>query len=134
MTEKTKKYGTGFIFGVLSAVFAVLGIAGSISMGKFTAISDVLLIAGIILFAVSFITEINSLVFLAYFCYLAAFGRFLAEELYTISNVLTAIDGMALGAAFWITAVGILGAIIFGFASTVPGRSGALPLCEQQNF
>lgn len=130
MAEKIKNYGMGFILGLVSVIFAVLGIVGGIMMGKLTAVSELLLIAGIILFAAAFAVKMNSLVFLAYFCYLAAFGRFLAEELYTISNVLTAIDGMTLAAGFWVAAVGILGAIIFGFASTVPGGFDSLSVCD----
>lgn len=91
MKNILKDKGIGFYVGCVSAVAAIVSIVGCLMLGGMPFVIA-LLVAGILLFAVASTKNVSLLVFPSYFCYLAAGALFLANQLYTITNVIAAID------------------------------------------
>ena len=79
-----------------------------------------LLVAGILLFAVASTKNVSLLVFPSYFCYLAAGALFLANQLYTITNVIAAIDTTSFETPFVVAGAAIIVTIVTGLISTIP--------------
>lgn len=113
-----KENGAGFILGIVASVLAIVGIVGCVMIGGLTK-EICLLTLGVVLFAVATKVGSNLLVYLPYACYLGAGCLFLSDEMYTISNVLTAIDANTFSTGFKVAAVGIVGTILVMLIATI---------------
>jgi hypothetical protein len=119
-----KKYGLGFYLGCVSAVLAVVALISCAMVGGLGT-SVVLLVVGILLFAVTAVTGNDLIIFASYLCYLCAGWNFLSVELFTISNLLTAIDATTLPAGFVPAAVSLILTGLVSLVSTVPALKKA---------
>lgn len=121
MKNILKDKGIGFYVGCVSAVAAIVSIVGCLMLGGMPSVIA-LFAAGILLFAVASAKNISLLVFPSYFCYLAAGALFLANQLYTITNVIAAIDTTSFEAPFVVAGVAIIVTIVTGLISTIPAQ------------
>ena len=121
MGNTTMNKGLGFYFGAASAILAVVAAVGCFLTEGFTP-EIALLAAGIVLFAATAVTGNNLLIFLSYFCYLAAGCVFLSNQLYTITNVIAGIDATSFEANFLVAATGLILTIVVGLVSTIPSQ------------
>ena len=119
MKNILKDKGIGFYVGCVSAVAAIVSIVGCLMLGGMPFVIA-LLVAGILLFAVASTKNVSLLVFPSYFCYLAAGALFLANQLYTITNVIAAIDTTSFETPFVVAGVAIIVTIVTGLISTIP--------------
>ncbi|OZG59734.1 hypothetical protein BLEM_2209 [Bifidobacterium lemurum] len=119
LTMRLRAKGAGFYVAALAAVAAVIGIVGNAMLGSFATLSTLLLAAGVVLFLASVALPWDLVVMCSYFCYIAAFCRFIAEQLYTISNVLTAIDANSFATSFIIAAAGCAAAMVIGLVGAI---------------
>lgn len=119
MKNILKDKGIGFYVGCVSAVAAIVSIVGCLMLGGMPFVIA-LLVAGILLFAVASTKNVSLLVFPSYFCYLAAGALFLANQLYTITNVIAAIDTSSFETPFVVAGAAIIVTIVTGLISTIP--------------
>ncbi|MBS6107707.1 MAG: hypothetical protein KH902_03930 [Subdoligranulum variabile] len=119
MKNILKDKGIGFYVGCVSAVAAIVSIVGCLMLGGMPFVIA-LLVAGILLFAVASTKNVSLLVFPSYFCYLAAGALFLANQLYTITNVIAAIDTTSFETPFVVAGAAIIVTIVTGLISTIP--------------
>lgn len=119
MKNILKDKGIGFYVGCVSAVAAIVSIVGCLMLGGMPFVIA-LLVAGILLFAVASTKNVSLLVFPSYFCYLAAGVLFLANQLYTITNVIAAIDTTSFETPFVVAGAAIIVTIVTGLISTIP--------------
>jgi len=117
MKNILKDKGIGFYVGCVSAVAAIVSIVGCLMLGGMPFVIA-LLVAGI--FAVASTKNVSLLVFPSYFCYLAAGALFLANQLYTITNVIAAIDTTSFETPFVVAGAAIIVTIVTGLISTIP--------------
>ena len=118
MKNILKDKGIGFYVGCVSAVAAIVSIVGCLMLGGMPFVIA-LLVAGILLFAVASTKNVSLLVFPSYFCYLAAGALFLANQLYTITNVIAAIDTTSFETPFVVAGAAIIVTIVTGLISTI---------------
>ena len=119
MKNILKDKGIGFYVGCVSALAAIVSIVGCLMLGGMPFVIA-LLVAGILLFAVASTKNVSLLVFPSYFCYLAAGALFLANQLYTITNVIAAIDTTSFETPFVVAGAAIIVTIVTGLISTIP--------------
>ena len=119
MKNILKDKGIGFYVGCVSAVAAIVSIVGCLMLGGMPFVIA-LLVAGILLFAVASTKNVSLLVFPSYFCYFAAGALFLANQLYTITNVIAAIDTTSFETPFVVAGAAIIVTIVTGLISTIP--------------
>ena len=119
MKNILKDKAIGFYVGCVSAVAAIVSIVGCLMLGGMPFVIA-LLVAGILLFAVASTKNVSLLVFPSYFCYLAAGALFLANQLYTITNVIAAIDTTSFETPFVVAGAAIIVTIVTGLISTIP--------------
>ena len=119
MKNILKDKGIGFYVGCVSAVAAIVSIVGCLMLGGMPFVIA-LLVACILLFAVASTKNVSLLVFPSYFCYLAAGALFLANQLYTITNVIAAIDTTSFETPFVVAGAAIIVTIVTGLISTIP--------------
>lgn len=119
MKNILKDKGIGFYVGCVSAVAAIVSVVGCLMLGGMPFVIA-LLVAGILLFAVASTKNVSLLVFPSYFCYLAAGALFLANQLYTITNVIAAIDTTSFETPFVVAGAAIIVTIVTGLISTIP--------------
>ena len=110
MKNILKDKGIGFYVGCVSAVAAIVSIVGCLMLGGMP----------FVLFAVASTKNVSLLVFPSYFCYLAAGALFLANQLYTITNVIAAIDTTSFETPFVVAGAAIIVTIVTGLISTIP--------------
>ena len=114
-----KEFGFGFYLGCASAVLALAALICCVLVGGLS-ISVILLAVGIIIFAAAAVTGNDLIIFASYLCYLCAGWNFLSVELFTISNLLTAIDETVLPTGFIPAVVTLILTAVVGLIATVP--------------
>lgn len=121
MKQTMKDKGPGFYLGALSAVLALVSMIGCLVLGGMT-VEVVLLAVGILAFVVTAASNKDLMIFASYFCYLVAGCLFLADQLYTITNVAAGIDATSFETSFVVAAVAIVLTILTGLISTIPSQ------------
>lgn len=105
---------------ILLFIGTIAAIISGCILGGFS-ISVLLCILGIVSYGISMWKKIDILSFISYFCYIGAGCRFIAEQLYTISNVMTAIDATSFSTPFIVSAVCMGALVVLGFIVSVAG-------------
>lgn len=117
----TKQFGMGAYLLLISDLCAVLSLIGCIWMGDATA-AIVCLVLGIAASGLALYKGLDILAYPSYLLYIAAFGCAVYAKLYTISNVLTAIDASSFPTSLVYTGVMLVLTLITGFAATIPAQ------------
>ena len=115
---KTKQFGTGAYLLIASDLCAVLALIGCIWMGDATT-AVVCIVLGIAASLPALGKGYDILLYPSYLLYIAAFGCAIYAKIYTISNVLTAIDATSFPASLVYTGVMLALTLIVGFAATL---------------
>ena len=115
---KTKQFGMGAYLLLASDLCAVLALIGCIWMGDATT-AVVCIVLGIAASFLALYKSYDILLYPSYLLYIAAFGCAVYAKLYTISNILTAIDATSFPASLVYTGVMLVLTLITGFAATL---------------
>ncbi len=115
----TKNWGTGSYLMLAGDVCAVLSLIGCFWLGIGISAASLCLVLGIAASLLAIKTGRDILAYPSYLLYIAAFCFAVYAELYTISNVLVAIDSSSFSVNLLYTGVTMLATIIVSFAATV---------------
>ncbi len=115
----TKNWGTGSYLMLAGDVCAVLSLIGCFWLGIGISAASLCLVLGIAASLLAIKSGRDILAYPSYLLYIAAFCFAVYAELYTISNVLVAIDSSSFSVNLLYTGVTMLATIIVSFAATV---------------
>ncbi len=115
----TKNWGTGSYLMLAGNVCAVLSLIGCFWLGIGISAASLCLVLGIAASLLAIKSGRDILAYPSYLLYIAAFCFAVYAELYTISNVLVAIDSSSFSVNLLYTGVTMLATIIVSFAATV---------------
>lgn len=104
---------------LLSILGVAVALIGYLMLGTLATLPTLLLAIGAAIIIVSYVKEVVLGYLVGFFFYIGAGCMFLSAQIFTISNVLTAIDASSFEASFIVSATGTVMTLVLGLVGSV---------------